>query len=39
MELNDYKVYMCGPKPMVSATLKVLDKLKVDEKKIFVESA
>ena len=39
MDLKDYKVYMCGPKPMVNAALKVLKDLEVDDKNIFLESA
>lgn len=39
MNLDDYKVYMCGPKPMINAALKVLKELEVDEKNIFLESA
>lgn len=39
MNLMDYKVYMCGPKPMVNASLKVLKELNVKEEDIFLESA
>lgn len=39
MELKDYKVYMCGPKPMINATLKVLRNAGVEEENIFYESA
>lgn len=39
MDLNVYKVYMCGPGPMVNAGLKVLKEAGVDEEDIFYESA
>lgn len=39
MDLEGYKVYMCGPGPMVNASLKVLKDAGVDEEDIFYESA
>ena len=39
MDLDDYKVYICGPKPMIGPALKVLNQRNVNEKDIFVESA
>ena len=39
MDLKGYKVYMCGPKPMIKATLEVLKTKGLDEKDIFAESA
>jgi len=39
MNLGGYKVYICGPKPMIGPALKVLKQRYVDEKDIFVESA
>lgn len=39
MDLADYKVYICGPKPMIGPALKVLKQCDVNEKNIFVESA
>ncbi|MBZ4655330.1 MAG: flavodoxin reductase family protein [Peptococcaceae bacterium] len=39
MELKGYKVYMCGPKPMVNATIKVLKTKGLDERNVFAESA
>lgn len=39
LDLKSYKVYMCGPKPMIKATLKVLREAGVDEQDIFYESA
>lgn len=39
MDLKGYKVYMCGPGPMISASLKVLRNAGVDEENIFYESA
>lgn len=39
MDLKGYKVYMCGPGPMVNASLKVLKGAGVDEEDIFYESA
>jgi NAD(P)H-flavin reductase/NAD-dependent dihydropyrimidine dehydrogenase PreA subunit len=38
-DLKGYKVYMCGPGPMVSASLKVLKDAGVHEEDIFYESA
>ncbi len=39
MDLKGYKVYMCGPKPMIKASLGALKKAGVDEKDIYYESA
>lgn len=38
-DLKGYKVYMCGPKPMINATLDVLHTLDVTDKDISYESA
>lgn len=39
MDLESYKVYICGPKPMIGPALKMLKQRNVSEKAIFVESA
>lgn len=39
LDLKGYKVYMCGPRPMISASLKVLREAGVDEENIFYECA
>jgi len=39
MELEGYKVYICGPKPMIGPAMKVLKQRNVNEDDIFVESA
>jgi len=39
MDLRGYKIYMCGPRPMIEATLKVLKEMDVEEQDIFYESA
>jgi NAD(P)H-flavin reductase/ferredoxin len=39
LELDGYKVYMCGPKPMIGPAMKVLKQCNVHEANIFVESA
>ncbi|MHB8156558.1 MAG: 4Fe-4S binding protein [Desulfocucumaceae bacterium] len=39
LDLRGYKVYMCGPRPMVSASLKFLKDVGVNEEDIFYESA
>lgn len=39
LNLQDCKIYMCGPKPMVGAAKKLLKDKNVDEKNIFVETA
>jgi NAD(P)H-flavin reductase/NAD-dependent dihydropyrimidine dehydrogenase PreA subunit len=39
MDLTGYKVYMCGPKPMTNAALKVLNQLNVKKENVFCESA
>ncbi|WP_105617721.1 FAD-binding oxidoreductase [Vallitalea okinawensis] len=39
VDLKDYQVYMCGPQPMIKASLKVLKELNIDEKDINYESA
>ncbi len=38
LNLEGYKIYMCGPKPMINASKKVLADLKVSEKDIYYES-
>lgn len=39
MDLDGYKAYICGPKPMVAPAVKVLKQCNVNEDNIFVESA
>jgi NAD(P)H-flavin reductase len=39
MDLEGYKVYICGPKPMIGPALKALHQRNVNEKDIFVETA
>ncbi len=39
MKLEGYKIYMCGPKPMVDATMDTLNEKGVKEEDIFFESA
>lgn len=39
MELEGSKVYLCGPKPMISPTVKQLQSQGVKEEDIFFESA
>lgn len=39
MELDGYKVYLCGPKPMINPTVKQLTQQGVQEENIFYESA
>lgn len=39
LSLEGYRVYMCGPKPMVNAAIKSLRQKGVEEKNIFAESA
>lgn len=39
LDLKGYKVYMCGPRPMISASLKALHNAGVDPENIFYESA
>lgn len=39
MELGEYKVYMCGPKPMINPTVKQLNKQGVLNENIYYESA
>ena len=39
MDLDGYKIYMCGPKPMTNASIKTLKHLNVSEEDIFYESA
>lgn len=39
MQLDGYKVYMCGPKPMINPTVKQLTKQGVTDDNIFYESA
>lgn len=38
-DINEFKVYMCGPPPMINASLKVLNELNIKRKNIFYESA
>lgn len=39
LDLKGYKVYMCGPKPMINASLKVLHSAGVEPDNIYYESA
>lgn len=39
IDLDDYKIYMCGPGPMIDATMKTLDDMGVKEEDTFYESA
>lgn len=39
MDLDNYKIYMCGPKPMINATLDMLHEANIDNKKVSYESA
>lgn len=39
MNLNDSKLYMCGPKPMTDATLRSLEKSEYQRENIYYESA
>lgn len=39
MELDGYKAYICGPKPMVGPAIKTLKQRNVNEENIFIESA
>lgn len=39
MELDDYQIYLCGPEPMINATMNVLNNKNVDEDNIYFESA
>ncbi len=39
MDLKGYKVYMCGPKPMINASLKTLKEMGAKEEDIAYESA
>lgn len=39
LDLKGYKVYMCGPRPMINASLKVLQDAGVEKENIFYESA
>lgn len=39
LDLTGYKVYMCGPKPMVNPAKRTLSQRGVQEQDIFVESA
>lgn len=38
LDLDGYKVYMCGPPPMVDASLKVLAGLNIKEENVFFEA-
>ncbi|GAA0179534.1 hypothetical protein SH2C18_23850 [Clostridium sediminicola] len=39
LDLDGYKIYMCGPKPMINASMKTLKDLDVNKKNIYYESA
>ncbi len=39
MDLQGYKIYMCGPKPMTDASVKVLKTMNISEDEIYYESA
>lgn len=39
LDLRDNTIYMCGPKPMINASLSTLNKLGVDDNSIRYESA
>lgn len=39
MALSEYEIYMCGPQPMINATLKTLDAMGIKEDIVFYESA
>jgi NAD(P)H-flavin reductase/NAD-dependent dihydropyrimidine dehydrogenase PreA subunit len=39
INLDDYKIYMCGPKPMINASLDKLNKLGIEKERIYYESA
>ncbi|MCL2456904.1 MAG: 4Fe-4S binding protein [Defluviitaleaceae bacterium] len=39
LSLSDTKIYMCGPKPMVDSSEKLLGKMNFDRRNLFVESA
>jgi NAD(P)H-flavin reductase/ferredoxin len=39
MDLSGYKIYMCGPPPMIKASLKALQDAGVAEENIYYESA
>lgn len=39
IDLEGYKIYMCGPKPMTNASIKVLKELNVSDDSINYESA
>jgi Na+-transporting NADH:ubiquinone oxidoreductase subunit NqrF len=38
-DITDYKIYMCGPPPMVNASIKKLESLGVKKENIKYESA
>jgi NAD(P)H-flavin reductase len=38
-ELSKYKIYMCGPKPMIDASVRKLAELGVSQENISYESA
>ena len=39
LNLDEYRIYMCGPKPMINASLDKLNKLGIEEDRIYYESA
>lgn len=39
LDLEGYKIYMCGPPPMINASLGTLDKIGIEEDRILYESA
>jgi len=39
MDLEGYKIYMCGPKPMTDATIRTLKQLDISEDNVSYESA
>lgn len=39
MDLSEYKIYMCGPRPMANAAMKLLKELNINKDNIFMESA
>ena len=38
-DLDEYKIYMCGPPPMVNASMRVFEQLETDKRNIYYESA
>ena len=39
LDLEEYNIYMCGPPPMINASLSKLDKLGIEKERIYYESA